>query len=318
MMKTGFFLGLLAGGVMGLVSLASAQELMKMLTVGAPGNAPDSNGYGAVAYRYEISQSPVSNREYVRFLNAVDLSGENRLRLYHPEMATHPEGGITLDRSRPEGERYHLRKENADLPVRFVNWLGAARYANWYSNGGVPGSSTEHGSYDLSGTPGKAVARSAKALYWIPNENEWYKAAFYRAGTGNGPPRYQDKPLWPEAIRNRMVTEIVDRGPEENAYQPAAATPVKEIHFSFANALSALAQANTSGFRLASGGLPPVSEGGKALLDKEVAPPAVGEGPLYQGGPAWIPGGDFPMNFGSAPFPFPVETVEETDLDPAS
>jgi|GEM_PF-2808742 len=322
-MKKRRLLGLLAGGVMmiGAAPLASAQETMEMLSIGAPGNAPESNGYGAVAYPYEISRKPVSFRQYVRFLNAVDLTGENRLRLYHPDMASHPEGGIRVDPDRPEGERYQLREANADRPVRFVNWLDAARYVNWYSNGGVPGSSTERGSYDLSGSPKRAVGRSADARYWIPDENEWYKAAFYRSATPEQEPRYQRGPLWPDAMRNRMVMEIVDRAPEQSDYRPAVSAPVRPVHFVFADAFSPLAEANNRGFRLAGTGLPPVGEDGKTIVDKEVAPPAVGEGPpgpLYQGGPAWVPGGGFPMDFGSVPFPYPVETVEETDLDPSS
>jgi formylglycine-generating enzyme required for sulfatase activity len=71
--------------------------------------------------------------------------------------------------------------------VNFVAWGSAARFCNWLSNGQPIGnqdaSTTEDGSYDLNGaTSGAdlaAVTRKNGALYVIPTEDEWYKAAYY-------------------------------------------------------------------------------------------------------------------------------------------
>jgi hypothetical protein len=46
------------------------------ITVGNTGNSNDSTGYGGVSYAYEIGKYPVTNCEYVEFLNAVGSSNQ--------------------------------------------------------------------------------------------------------------------------------------------------------------------------------------------------------------------------------------------------
>ncbi|MFM8496827.1 MAG: SUMF1/EgtB/PvdO family nonheme iron enzyme, partial [Planctomycetia bacterium] len=62
-----------------------------------------------------------------------------------------------------------------------------ARVSNWLMNGGTSSSSTETGAYTLVGgqTSGTAPARSSGATFYIPTENEWYKAAYYKGGSVN-------------------------------------------------------------------------------------------------------------------------------------
>jgi formylglycine-generating enzyme required for sulfatase activity len=52
--------------------------------------------------------------------------------------------------------------------------------------------STESGAYDLAtAAPGVAPARSPGAAFYIPDENEWYKAAYYSPNKGGpGVPGY--------------------------------------------------------------------------------------------------------------------------------
>ncbi len=52
----------------------------------------------------------------------------------------------------------------------------SARFVNWLQNGQGAGS-TETGVYDMSLT---TPLRSGSASFWIPSENEWYKAAYYQ------------------------------------------------------------------------------------------------------------------------------------------
>ncbi len=66
-----------------------------------------------------------------------------------------------------------------------VSWFDAARVANWLHNGGGSGD-TENGAYTLNGAyTGNAVARNPGAQYYIPTENQWYKAAYYKGGGQN-------------------------------------------------------------------------------------------------------------------------------------
>jgi len=82
-------------------------------------------------------------------------------------------------------------------PARYINFYNAARMANWLSNGKPTGtqtaSTTENGAYNLSagntGTPERNTANpntgGGAPLYYIANENEWYKAAAYKGGSTN-------------------------------------------------------------------------------------------------------------------------------------
>lgn len=57
-------------------------------------------------------------------------------------------------------------------------------------NGATATSSTETGAYTLGNmTTGTPPAKNPGARYWVPSENEWYKAAYYdpnKSGTGVG------------------------------------------------------------------------------------------------------------------------------------
>ena len=81
---------------------------------------------------------------------------------------------------------------NANRPITYVSWFDAARFANWMENGQGSGS-TETGAYTLVGgqTSGTAPAKNPGAAFYIPTENEWYKAAYYSPVKGGvGSPGY--------------------------------------------------------------------------------------------------------------------------------
>jgi formylglycine-generating enzyme required for sulfatase activity len=76
-------------------------------------------------------------------------------------------------------------------PVNFVSWYDAIRFANWLHNGQGSGD-TEDGAYTLLGrtpTPsnGHSITRNPGARWWLPSEDEWYKAAYHKNDgvTGN-------------------------------------------------------------------------------------------------------------------------------------
>jgi formylglycine-generating enzyme required for sulfatase activity len=53
-------------------------------------------------------------------------------------------------------------------------------------NGGTSSSSTETGAYTLSGsTSGNAPAVNPGATFYVPTEDQWYKAAYYKGGNTN-------------------------------------------------------------------------------------------------------------------------------------
>ena len=155
--------------------------------VGDPGNACDTQSqgcFGAVGHAYRIGTYEVTNAQYAEFLNAKAAS--DPLGLYNADMGTSIYGGITQAGSSGSFS-YSVIAGRSDLPVNFVSFFDALRFANWLHNGQGAGD-TETGAYTLLGgtaTPsnGTTVARNTGATTFIPSEHEWYKAAYYSALT---------------------------------------------------------------------------------------------------------------------------------------
>ena len=163
-----------------LLAVPASAVTIDMVTVGNPGNANDTTGYGAVNYEYRIGKYEVTIQQYTAFLNAVDPNGTNPNGIYNSTNATYASvKGIAFSSVAPSGSKYSALG-GASRPVTFVSWFDAARFANWMQNGQGSGS-TETGAYTLVGgqTSGTAPSKNPGATFYIPTENEWYKAAYY-------------------------------------------------------------------------------------------------------------------------------------------
>jgi formylglycine-generating enzyme required for sulfatase activity len=165
--------------------------------VGNPGNAADTRynpaGYGSVSYVYRICKHEVTNMQYTEFLNAV--AATDPYGLYNTSMGSDTFGGIT--RSGSSGSYTYSVKGDAvgqgpggadgddytyaNKPVACVSFLDAMRFANWLENGQPTGAqgpgTTEDGVYSVS--DGLSEVRDPNATFFIPSEDEWYKAAYY-------------------------------------------------------------------------------------------------------------------------------------------
>jgi len=103
--------------------------------------------------------------------------------------------GISYTSEASAGAKYAVINNGGDSsnrPITFVSWFDAARFSNWMTNGqGGPGT-TETGAYDLAtAASGVAPAKTPGAAFYIPTENEWYKAAYYSPNYGGvGVPGY--------------------------------------------------------------------------------------------------------------------------------
>jgi len=185
---------------MALCGVASSANAVTIdwVTVGDPGNANDpatGNLYGAVAEEFRIMKFEWTNSQYTQFLNAIDPDGTNPSAVYNPSMGSNARGGISFDANASSGSKYAVRTNMGNKPVSYVNWFDVARVANWLHNGGLNYGSTDFtanapqntGAYTLGTvTSGTAPAKNAGALYWIPTENEWYKAAYYDPTLNSG------------------------------------------------------------------------------------------------------------------------------------
>ena len=167
----GVFVGLLLSG-----ASASAVSI-DWVSVGDLGNAAASSGYGAVDHGYRISNSEVTNAQYAEFLNAVGASDPNALWVGFM--------GPSIQRSGIAGSySYAAVAGQEDLPVTYVSYYDALRFANWLHNGQPTGaqgaSTTEDGAYTFTG-PSSVGARNVGATIFLTSEDEWIKAGFYDA-----------------------------------------------------------------------------------------------------------------------------------------
>ena len=166
-------------------------------TVGDPGNAADYTGHGAVAYTYQIGKYEVMNAQYAEFLNAVAATDTNEL--YDTEMGS-GFGGIT--RSGSSGSyTYSAISGRESMPVNWVTFWDSLRFANWLHNGQPTGaqdnSTTEDGAYTITalGIANNTITRNVGAAVFVTSEDEWYKAAYYDAGSAS----YFDYPAGSDA-----------------------------------------------------------------------------------------------------------------------
>jgi autotransporter-associated beta strand protein len=171
-------------------------------------NNNDINNYGNVDHYYSIGKHPVTNCEYVNFLNSVDPEGLNPQNIYDPSMSSSANGGIDFFSNNTNRNKYKVKNNMDSKPVVYVSWFDSARYCNWLSSGKQSYETTDNTEYAPQnftiynvGTDieGDAIAKDLEFLsylsydefgnelaqQYIPTENEWYKAAFYKGGGTN-------------------------------------------------------------------------------------------------------------------------------------
>ncbi len=171
------------------------------------GNAPDpETGKGSVPYNFRIGKFEVNNNQYVAFLNAVAANDPNGL--YDTNMTTDVHGGI-LRSGQPGEYTYAAKPGLGHHPVVWIEFPDALRFCNWLHHGQPAGdqdaTTTEDGAYTMdAGTVwGNTIKKNPGARYWIPTDNEWYKAAYHQpidqGGNASGywtyPTRSDDPPF---------------------------------------------------------------------------------------------------------------------------
>ena len=171
-----------------------AEPLLTIPTVdvGNPGNADASAanttsgqsgayGYGGVDYDFEIGTTEVTINQYVTFLNAVATSPSASFGIATLWKSAMQDSAnvLAISRTTVNGLYNYQVIGDGTRPISMINWYDAARFANWMNNGATVGASTETGAYNLNGATSGIFNRQPGATWFIPNENEWYKAAYY-------------------------------------------------------------------------------------------------------------------------------------------
>ena len=201
--------------------------------VGDEGNSPDVTGFGRVNYNFSISKYEINLGQYVAFLNAVaatplptqdylknlyseDMNGddnviENTIARTGSGTASDPyRYSVAVGPADPENT--WVRGSTPDDPVPFIDWFDAARFVNWLHNGASDQASTETGAYTLNGATSGFIPRNPDAKYWIPTENEWYKAAYFDPSLNDGSGGY-----WINATQSDSLPDIVNPPGTSNA-----------------------------------------------------------------------------------------------------
>lgn len=158
-------------------------------TIGDPNNSADpKTGLGAVDETFLLGTHNVTAEEYCDFLNAVATS--DPYGLYNTNMGS--DSLVACIQRSGEESNYHYslipEKGIKDFPITYVSWFNAARFCNWLHNGQPRGkedaTTTEMGAYSLNGaTNGSIILAEANAAYFLPSEDQWYKAAYYKGGS---------------------------------------------------------------------------------------------------------------------------------------
>ena len=165
---------------------------MATVPVGNAGNAADTTiadddttGYGEVGYNYNIGTYDVTLTQYTTFLNAVATTSDP-YGLYNPSMGT-DSNMAGISRSGSPGSYHYAVIGDGQRPVTYVSWYDAVRFVNWLGTG-----NTENGAYTITGGSNNggivtvpttaqcaAFAGGSSTVWYLPDENEWYKAAYY-------------------------------------------------------------------------------------------------------------------------------------------
>jgi len=140
---------------------------MDFVTIGNAGNTADDTGYGGVDYNYRMGVHEVSEK----MINSYNADNAGML--------------ISQDSRGP------------DRPATSVNWNEAARFVNWlntseghdpaykFTTGGVSDNIALWSLGD-DGYNASNPFRNSNAHYFLPSENEWYKAAYYDPDKSGG------------------------------------------------------------------------------------------------------------------------------------
>jgi len=172
---------------------------MPTVGVGDSGNAAvdtdEVPALGSVSQPFRIAENEVTVAQYMTFLNSVAAVRTRANRsvinsLYNRASMGAPKNvsGIARTGKGTAASPFaYTPIGNSEHPMANVTWLNAARFANWMHNGATNGANTETGAYALNGRTRDAtgIARDIGAKWWIPSEDEWFKAAYYKGGGTN-------------------------------------------------------------------------------------------------------------------------------------
>jgi len=144
---------------MAALAVSVTAQAADFVTMGDPGNAAD-RGYGAVGYTYQISKTEVTVAEM-----AASGAGDGDENYWN-------DGPRTV---------------GTGAPASYVSLYEAMKYCNYLTSGNINSgyySSSDGGAtYQANALSHDVYAAANGITYFVPTEDEWYKAAYYNLGT---------------------------------------------------------------------------------------------------------------------------------------
>lgn len=171
---------------------------LDFVNIGNAGNAADNTGYGSVGYNYRMGKYEVS-RGMIDAYNALSAGPSLSMQ----DMTSYGGNG-------------------ADKPATGISWNEAARFVNWLNTSSghsvaykfaTAGSNDNIALWEAGdvGYDSSNPFRNSNAYYFLPSENEWYKAAYYDPNHGGiGVGGYWDYPTGSDAFPSHTSGGVLD------------------------------------------------------------------------------------------------------------
>ena len=155
--------------------------------VGDPGNPAYQGKVGSVEEAFLIGKYEVTATQYASFLNGVRANISDPHRLYDTEMSSN--SYIACLERDPETEMFRPIKGRELFPITFISVSNGMRFCNWLDHGAPQMEKeasqkeidqiTETGTYEYADEDSFNV--NPEGVYFLPNQDQWVKAAFYNA-----------------------------------------------------------------------------------------------------------------------------------------
>jgi sulfatase modifying factor 1 len=187
------------------------QFTIDFTTIGNPGNAADETGYGSVGYTYRMGTYAISLYD----IAFAQLSGLDHVTAHASGMF---QPATMLNWYQSAAFVNWLNTSKGFAPAYNLNWGDGYRYDNGYSMPYTWMSSDNPGTtkwrmflWDVSdsGYDANNPYRNSQAKYFLPSENEWYKAA-YGKSDGSGYYLYPNASDSPPSIS--FLMDVNDAG----------------------------------------------------------------------------------------------------------
>jgi len=163
-------------------------EKIESVPILDPNNKADrETGLGAVKDPFCMGKYKITAQQYIEFLNAV-AKKKDPYELFDERMEHDPAVSCIKRVIDNKGLfSYQAISGREDFPITYVDLFCCLRFCNWLSHGSpsdAEGSEiTETGAYtiEITGSDHEEVTieASAGSSYFLPTEDQWYKAAYY-------------------------------------------------------------------------------------------------------------------------------------------